>query len=763
MEFETKLIEILRREGKPLPAEDLFRELQDQDETAAAISRLLSTGRILMTRKKKLALPEQTGLIYGRIQGHARGYGFFIPEDGSPDAFLPADAMHGAMHGDKVWVRLTEQVSRNGSPEAEVALIAVRAYKRIVGTFECDRTGAYVVPDETRIPEDLLVMDADTGGAKMGDKVVAEILAYPDGRRPMTGRVTEVLGNKRDAGTDVLSIVRQYDLPESFSKAALRQAKACKAPDTDAILRREDLRNLDIITIDGADAKDLDDAVSFAPLKGGNLLLGVHIADVSHYVLPNTQLDKEAQERGTSVYLLDRVLPMLPPEISNGVCSLNEGEDKLTLSCIMEVTPEGRVVDHRLAETVIRTRHRMTYDDVNAMLSGDAALMEKYADVLPMLQGMDALREKLYEKRVKRGSIDFDIDEAQIELDHEGRPLDVRVHERGRAERLIEEFMLLANETVAQHLSDLERPCMYRVHETPDKEKVTELNTFLQTLGLGFKNLRDVQPRTFQKILLSVKGTPEESIVSRMALRSLKKARYSEQCLGHFGLAAKYYCHFTSPIRRYPDLMVHRIIKLLLHGKLDEVCSAKLTAELPEIARLSSERERVAMEAERAVDDLKKCQFMKSRIGMVEEGIISGVASFGFFVELPNTVEGVVRLMALTDDHYIVEEKHHRIVGRNTKKVFCMGDKVSVRVANVNLEARTVDFELTGKKVANVRKISQNMALASAAKKGAKAEKKPGSSQKSTKKGSGKDKGISRRTSGAKDAFHKEKGVEKHA
>lgn len=750
MDHETKVIELLRREGKPLPTEEIFRELEDQDAAATAISRLLSTGRILMTRKKKLALPEQTGLIYGRIQGHSRGYGFFLPEDGSEDAFIPADAMHGAMHGDKVWARLTEQVSRNGSPEAEVALIAVRAYKRIVGAFEEDRSGAYIVPDDHRIAEDMLVLDADINGAKMGDKVVAEILSYSDGRRPMIGRVTEILGNRHDAGTDVLSIVRQYDLPETFSKAAIRQAKACKAPDADAILRREDLRGMDIITIDGADAKDLDDAVSLMTLSGGNLLLGVHIADVSHYVAEGTQLDREARERGTSVYLLDRVLPMLPPKISNGVCSLNPGENKLTLSCIMEVTPDGRVVDHRLAETVIRSRHRMAYTDVNAILAGDEALSEKYADILPMLKSMDALREKLYEKRVKRGSIDFDLDEADIRLDEHGHPVDVRAKERGNAERLIEEFMLLANETVAQHLFDLEQPCMYRVHEKPDREKIEELNAFLQTLGLGFKSLKEVQPRTLQKIIHSAKDTPEENIVGRVTLRSLKKARYSEQCLGHFGLATKYYCHFTSPIRRYPDLTVHRIVKLLLHGKLDETQSAVLAERLPEVAKACSERERIAMEAERAVDDLKKCQYMQNRIGTVQQGVISGMAGFGFFVELPNTVEGVVRLMTLQDDHYILEEKNHRMVGRNTRKVYRLGDPITVRVTGADPEARVVTFEPEPTPGAGNAK-PLNKPQESANGKGKSKGKKPPSktsavTKKNTRSGRGKGKGYSVKT-----------------
>ncbi|MEL7609742.1 MAG: ribonuclease R [Bacillota bacterium] len=693
--METKIIEILQREGKPIAPDVLLQELPDKDAAAAALERLLVEGRLLLTRKKKLALPEQTGLVYGRMQGHARGFGFFIPENGSPDAFIPADAMHGAMHNDKVWVRLTDQVSRNGTPEAEVALIAVRAFSRIVGKFESDRLlGGYVVPDETRIPMDVLIKDSDTGAAKPGDKVVVQIVQYPDGRRPMAGVVTEVLGGKNEAGTDILSIVRQYDLPEAFTKSALRQARTLKAPDGDAVARREDLRSLPIITIDGADAKDLDDAISLVPLGCDNMLLGVHIADVSAYVPEGSPLDKDAYTRGTSVYLLDRVLPMFPAELSNGVCSLHSGEDKLALSCIMEVTRDGRVVDHRFTESVIHTRHRMVYDDVNAMLNGNVDLRAKYADVLPMLERMQQLAERLHEKRVKRGSIDFDLAEAKITLDNLGRPTDIEAADRGVSHRMIEEFMLLANETVAQHLSDAGAPCMYRVHEKPDQEKLVDLNTFLQSLGYGVKNIKDVQPRTFQRILLSAKGTKEENIVNRVTLKSLKKARYSEQSLGHFGLAAQYYCHFTSPIRRYPDLVVHRILKALLHGALDAKQVDRIAAWLPESARHCSERERIAMEAERAVDDLKKCEYMQSRIGSVYSGLISGVINYGFFVELLNTVEGMVRLNSLEDDFYTHDEKNHRMIGRSSGRIYRLGDIVEVRVAGVDMDARTIDFEL---------------------------------------------------------------------
>lgn len=696
-EMETLLLETLRRSGSPAAPEALLEPLEDPDQGAAAIERLLSTGRVMLTRKRKLALPEQMGLRYGRVQGNARGFGFFIPADGTPDLFLPADAIHGAMHGDMVWVRQTDQISRGGNPEAEVALIASRGQKRIVGAFEDDEGagGGYVVPDDTRLYMDVLIRPGDVDGAKQGDKVVAEILQYPDGRRPLTGRVVEVLGSKEKAGTDILSIIRRMDLPDAFSKAAARQARNLnKLVTPGEIARREDLRALPCITIDGADAKDLDDAVSLVPLEGGNCLLGVHIADVSHYVTPQSPLDQEAYKRGTSVYFPDRVLPMLPKEISNGVCSLNPNTEKLTLSCIMELDPAGKVVSHRLAETVIRTRYRMTYEDVNAMFDGDKGLLEQYKDIWPMLSNMGALMEKLRSRRFKRGSMDFDLAEAKLVLDKKGHTVDVALCERGISNQMIEEFMLLANETVANHARQMGIPFLYRVHETPDKEKLQQLNTFLHTLGYGIKSLNNLRPATLQKVLLASKGTKEEAVISRVTLRALRKARYAPECLGHFGLAMADYCHFTSPIRRYPDLTVHRLLKAMLHGELDETQRADWAQRMEEIAQHCSQRELAALEAERAADDLKKCEYMKDRIGTVETGIISGVAQYGFFVQLPNTVEGMVRIGSMEDDYYILDEQNYRMVGRSTGKVYRLGDQVTIRVTGADLETGNVDFVL---------------------------------------------------------------------
>lgn len=702
--IQETIISILKEAGKPMTNEALIQTLEDKEAAQKAIAELLSESKLLLTRRRKLALPEQTGLVYGCIQGHARGFGFFIPEDTSEaDAFIPADSMHGAMHGDRVWVRLTDQIGRNGAPEAEVVLVAHRAYERIVGTYEQDgKAGGYVVPDDTHLPMDMLILRERTQKAQLGDKVVAQIMQYPDGRRPMLGTITEVLGPKNAAGTDVLSIIRQFDLPEAFSKSAARQAKLLKqSVSDDDLLMRENLKDKCIVTIDGADAKDLDDAISLERLSNGNYYLGVHIADVSAYVKEGSALDRDALSRGTSVYLIDRVIPMLPTELSNGVCSLNPNEQRLTLSCFMEIDQTGKVVGHRLAETVIESRHRLVYDDVTKLLEGDKEQRARYQGIVPMLEELERLALLLNEKRVKRGSIDFDLCDSKIVLDANGRPVSVDQESRGIANRIIEECMLIANETVARHMFYLDMPFLYRVHEVPDKDKLTDLNVFLQTLGYGIKNVKDVHPRALQRVLEQAKGTKEENIVSKVTLRSMKKARYCETCLGHFGLAAKQYCHFTSPIRRYPDLMVHRIIKELLHGKMDERRINKLRERLPEIAKQCSDRERVAMDAERAVDDLKKCEYMKERIGEMYAGVIAGVTSFGFFVALPNTVEGLVRAVTLEDDYYQYEEKNYRMVGRNHGHVYRLGDEVQVRVVSVDLDARNIDFELVNNHVAN--------------------------------------------------------------
>ena len=707
MEQQTVIL-ALRRLRRPASPEELFNIIGgDVEALDREIDALLEQGDALLTKKGKLALPEQLGLTLGRVQGNARGFGFFIPQSGGDDMFLPADALNGAMHNDRVWARETGKSPR-GAKEAEVVFIAERANTRVVGTFQPDGLGGgYVVPDETKIGYDVIIPTGQEKTAKSGEKVVAEITGYPEGNHPLEGKIVEVLGNKYAAGTDILSVIRRLDLPDSFPKAALRLAQTLNVPVPDEeIARREDWRNERVITIDGADAKDLDDAVSLTRLKNGCYRLGVHIADVSHYIAERGALDKEAYKRGTSVYFPDRVLPMFPPDVSNGVCSLNEKEPKLTLSCIMELDAEGKVTSYRMAETVIQTAHRMTYDAVNAMFEGDAALLEEYKDVSSMLFEMRELMRLLNARRVRRGSIDFDLDEAKILLDASGRAKGVSLRERGEANRMIEEFMLVANETVAGHIAKLNLPFMYRVHETPDEEKLTALSAFLETLGYGIKTHGEVRPMNYQKLLNRVKGTPEENVVNRVTLRSLKKARYSEHNFGHFGLASEHYCHFTSPIRRYPDLVVHRIVKETLHGGISKRRAGHWAAWMPQAAQHCSQREVAAVEAERMADNLKKCEYMQGRIGETERGIISGVTQYGFYVELPNTVEGMVRIASIEGDYYICDEKNYRIVGRSTGKTYRLGDEVEVRVAGVDMENANISFVLvtasgTEKKVSN--------------------------------------------------------------
>jgi len=699
--IQEKIISIIEQAGKPISREALLEHFTDEERPSAMeqTGALLASGKLLLTRRNKLALPEQTGLINGTIQAHQRGFGFFLPKDRTimnTDAFIPADAMHGAMHRDEVWVRLSEQTSRNGTPEGEVVLIVNRAYTQIVGTYEQGgKLGGCVVPDDTHVPFDMMIAREGVGKAKHGDKVVAKVLHYPDGRRPMFGSIVEVLGAKDAPGTDILSAMRQFRLPQEFSKAAMRQAKSIEqSVPEDAVITRERLYDKCIVTIDGADAKDLDDAISLERLQNGNYYLGVHIADVSAYVKEGSALDRDALERGTSVYLVDRVIPMLPKELSNGICSLNEGQERLTLSCFMEIDSAGKVVSYRLSETVIKSRYRLVYEDVTKLLEGDEEQQNRYADIVPMLKNLEELAAVLRQKRFKRGSIDFDLDEARVLLNEQGKAIGVEKEERGVANRIIEECMLIANETVAQHMSYLEVPFIYRVHETPDKEKLTDLNAFVQTLGYGIKHMKDIHPRTLQRLIEQAKGTNEENIVGKVTLRAMKKARYSELCLGHFGLAAKYYCHFTSPIRRYPDLIGHRIIKEVLNGSMTQKRAQKLLEKMPDIAKQCSETERIAMEAERAVEDMKKCEYMSGHIGESYAGVIAGVTSFGFFVALPNTVEGLVRAASLDDDYYEYDEKQYRLVGRRSGRVFRLGDAVRVRVSGVDIAARNIDFEL---------------------------------------------------------------------
>lgn len=676
---------------------DIPNNADELEQLQSILRELADEGKLILTKKLKYGLPEQLGLTVGRLQGNAKGFGFLIPDDNTlEDIYITVDNMNGAMHNDRIIVRmLKKDINDKRSREGEVFSILSHTTKKVVGTFEESRNFGFVTPDDGRIFQDIFIPQKECNGAKTGFKVVAEIVKWPEARRNPEGKIIEILGHKDDVGTDIVSIIRQYDLPEEFSEEVLQAAhKVPESLSEEEVKGREDLRDKRIVTIDGDDAKDLDDAVSIEILPNGNFFLGVHIADVSYYVKEGSVLDQEALKRGTSVYLVDRVVPMLPKELSNGICSLNPKVDRLTLSMLMEIDANGKVVSHRFSETIIKTSERMTYENVTKILEGsDPEITQRYAYLVEDFKAMERLCHILQDRRAERGSIDFDLDEAKILLDIKGKPIDIFRYERGISNRVIEEFMLVCNETVAEHMFWTKTPFVYRVHEEPDTEKLLDFNNFIHNFGYQLKGVSGkVHPKTLQTLLIQIQGTREETIISRLMLRSLQKARYSHRNLGHFGLAAEYYCHFTSPIRRYPDLIIHRIIREFLQNKITGKRLEKLEKNIPGIADQCSLRERTAMEAERATDDLKKTEFMRDKVGNEYDGIISGVTSFGFYVELDNTVEGLVRVNTLDDDYYVFDDKHYCMIGEHTRKVYRLGDTVRIKVTNADIVSRKIDF-----------------------------------------------------------------------
>lgn len=705
MNIKEKIAEILNNPKNPmLTGENLADILSikhgEMRIFQAVLDAMINDGQLVFTKKKKYTLPKNLGLIAGKLQAHQRGFGFLLPDDKSEeDVFIFAENLNGAMNKDRVLVKLiTPHHASNRSREGEVLKVLTRANKNIVGTFEKSKNFGFVVADDVRISQDIFVPKTEINKANTGDKVVVEIIRWPDGRRNAEGRVVEILGHKNDVGTDILSIARQYELPEKFSKETIDSLSAVKRNVTENdIVGRKDLRNLKIITIDGADAKDLDDAISLEKLQNGNYFLGVHIADVSHYVEEGSPLDEDAYKRGTSVYLVDRVIPMLPPELSNGICSLNPKVDRLTLSVFMEIDDSGKVVNYSIEETVIKTVERMVYTDVTKILeNSDEELVQKYAHLSVELKEMEKLMHVLYNRRLRRGSIDFDFDEPKITLDTKGKPKEIKVYDRGIADKMIEEFMLICNETVAEHIHWKKLPFVFRIHPDPDVKKLLEFNEFLNNFAYRLKGTGGkIHSKSFQELLEKITGTKEERIISTVMLRTLQKARYSHENLGHFGLAAVYYCHFTSPIRRYPDLLIHRILKEDLKDSITKKRIAKLTELLPGFAEHCSERERIADEVERETEKLKKAEFMLDKIGLEFEGIISGVTNFGIYVELENTVEGLVHISNLEDDYYVFDEKHHCLIGERTRKVYRLGDTVKIKVLAANLSNRTIDFTLS--------------------------------------------------------------------
>ena len=631
----------------------------------------------------------------GKFIANAKGFGFVEVEDLETDIFIGDMDVKGAMHGDTVEVRI--RTYRGGKrPEGVIVKILERGITEVVGTFQRRKNFGFVVCDNQKILQDIFIPLEAMNGALDGQKVVAEITQYAEKGKKPEGKIKEVLGFLEIPGTDILCIAKEYQLPLGFSEKQLNQAERIAKPVSEAdMFGRMDLRDTVMVTIDGEDAKDLDDAVSME--KVGDLYrLGVHIADVANYVQESSVLDKEALKRGTSVYLVDRVIPMLPKALSNGICSLNAGEDRLALSCIMDVDDKGNVVNHTIAETVIHVNERMTYTSVKRILEDhDVAEREKYKELVPVFEMMAHVAGILREKRTRRGSIDFDFPETKVKLNALGQAVDILPYERNTATKLIEDFMLLANETVAEHFFWQELPFVYRTHEKPDPEKMTKLGIFIRNFGYYFKaGNGEVHPKELQKLLDKISGTKEEALLSRLTLRSMQRAAYTTECSGHFGLAAKYYCHFTSPIRRYPDLQIHRIIKDSLRGRLNERKISHYHKILPEVALQSSKMERRADEAERETVKLKKAEYMKDHLGEIYEGVISGVTNYGIYVELDNTVEGMVHVNSMRNDYYYFDEIHYELVGQDSGVKYKLGERVLVQVKRVDMASKTIDFRL---------------------------------------------------------------------
>lgn len=670
---------------------------EEREELKTILNELLMEGRLQISKRGKYSKGEEGGGLVGTFISHPKGFGFVEIEGRSEDLYIPESSVNGAFHQDQVQVELLKgQGGRR--QEARIVKILSHGLTKVVGTYQKSKSFGFVIPDLEKISTDIYIPAEGSKGAVTGHKVVVELTDYGDDKHKPEGMITEILGHVNDPGVDILSIVKGYDLPVEFEEKLLNQAERVGKPVSEADMAgRRDLRSLQMVTIDGEDAKDLDDAVSLTR-EGENYCLGVHIADVSNYVQENSALDREALNRGTSVYLVDRVIPMLPHTLSNGICSLNQGEDRLALSCLMKVNKKGEVVSYEIAETVICVDRRMSYTAVRKILEeGDPELIQEYEELVPMFQDMQELAAILRKKRRQRGSIDFDFPESKIILDQKGNPVSIEPYERNVATDLIEDFMLLANETVAQHFYWMEVPFLYRTHETPDTEKIEKLATFIHNFGYHIKiktSDHEVHPKEIQKLLASIEGTEEEALIARLALRSMKQAKYSVECTGHFGLACACYCHFTSPIRRYPDLQIHRIIKEQLRGRLMEKRIDHYKEILPEVARQTSRLERRADEAERETDKLKKAQYMKHHIGETLEGIISGITAWGIYVELPNTVEGMIHVARLTGDYYYYKEETFEMVGRDTGRCFKLGQRLKVFVDSVDMVSKSVDFLL---------------------------------------------------------------------
>lgn len=656
---------------------------------------------ICKTKKGKLISPKEMGYFVGKFVSHRKGFGFVeSDEEYTQDLFIPSSEINGAMHNDRVMAEIITPATDERRAEGKIIKVVQREVTHIVGVFQPNRNFGFVIPDDKKFNKDIYISKKFFSGARENDKVVCEITVWPQEDRKPEGKVIEILGQKGERLVEIHSIVKAHGLPEEFPKKVLDEAEnvAVEIPQEE-IERRFDIRDLKTFTIDGDDAKDLDDAVSIDVLPNGNFKLGVHIADVTHYVKEKSKLDKEALKRATSVYLVDTVIPMLPKTLSNGVCSLNPFEDKLTLSVFMEIDDKGNVVKYDIKETIINSKARMTYTEVSDILENDdEKLKQTFSNLVEEFKNAETLARILMGRRKKRGAIDFDFPEAKIILNGDGEVVDIKEYERRISNKIIEEFMLISNETIAEHYFWLELPFVYRIHETPSVEKMQNLSKFVSTFGYTIKgDMEDVHPKELQGIVQKIKGKREEAAISTIMLRSLRQAKYSPECVGHFGLAAKYYSHFTSPIRRYPDLQIHRIIKEQLNNKLSHKRIDQLKNIVEYSSVQSSERERSADLAERDVKDFYKCLYMYDKVGEEFDGIVSSVTSFGMFIELPNTVEGLTRLANMKDDYYIYDDQTYTIMGERTKKTFRIGDEVRIKVDNVSIELREIDFKLLHK------------------------------------------------------------------
>jgi len=689
---------MLSKEYKPIKFKEMVNVLQvpkrEKEDLREVLESLIAEGKIVIDVKGKFKVAD-ANLKTGTFIGTQRGFGFVRVEGEDEDIFVPENAMKGALHNDIVQVQVLD-IKTGKRREGRIVNIVERGTVTVVGTFAKSRNFGFVIADNQRFGKDIYIPKSQSKGAVSGHKVVVELTSFGGKDKKPEGKIIEILGHINDPGVDIRSIVKAYGLAETFPKEVMEEVEGIPSEVSSADWAgRMDIRSWQMVTIDGEDAKDLDDAITLT--KEGNIYkLGVHIADVTNYVKEGSPLDKEALSRGTSVYLVDRVIPMLPHALSNGICSLNAGVDRLALSCFMDIDAKGNVIGHKIAETVVKVSRRMSYTSVKKILEErDPAETKEYEELVPMFELMQELAGILREKRRKRGSIDFDFPESKILLDEKGKPIEVKPYDRNTATKIIEDFMLIANETIAEDYFWQELPFVYRSHENPDPEKIMKLGIFINNFGYSIKIGQDeIHPKELQKLIEKIEGTPEESLISRLTLRSMKQAKYTVTGDGHFGLAAKYYCHFTSPIRRYPDLQIHRIIKENLRSGISEKRIKHYDRILPEVALHSSTMERKADEAEREVDKMKKAEYMEQFIGETVEGVISGMNTWGMYVELPNTVEGMIHVTALNDDYYFYDEERYVMVGEHTNKTYKLGEKIEVVVAGVDKLLKTIDFEL---------------------------------------------------------------------